>query len=406
MVAELVETAEGAAEIRAFGATKRRRQRFSSLNQRAASANLDGMRMRTRFFSAVIVSQATVTALILLIAGLLAVDNRLSVGVVAAGVIAATRVFDPVTELVEYTDEIQSMRAALDRVAALVEASDDLTDRHVDGAGGDARTDAAIQLRGVSFAYEPGRPVLHEIDLEVAAGETIAVVGATGAGKSTLARLVTGLAAPSAGHVLVNGRDIAGLPSEERRRIVVTAFQEGFCVDGTIADNVTLGAPNATHDDVLVALDSVGATWWRDLPRGAATEVGTGGVALSNGQRQLLALARIALLDPHVVVLDEATSLLDAGTEAQVAAALERTFAGRTVVIVAHGRATAARLDRVIRLEHGRLVADGPPSSVLGASPTADTADALGACTRAPSWQRGVGTVARRHGTRASRRIR
>jgi ATP-binding cassette, subfamily B, bacterial len=384
MVAELTETAEGAAVIRAFGRGAQRHDRFSAVNARAASANLDGMRMRVRFFAGLTMSRATTVAAVLAVAGTLALEGRMSVGVVAAGVIAALRVIDSVAELAEYADSIQSMRAALDRVAAVVEIEEahelltvDAADASDGGGGVDdgnvaRRSDAShagasgVSVRAVNFGYVPGREVLHDVDLVVPAGSSVAIVGASGAGKSTLARLVTGLATPSTGAVRVAGHDVGRLPPPERRRIVVTVLQEGFCIDGTLADNVRLAAPHV--DDVVIAsaLDRAAGTWWRSIPGGLGAQVGPGGSRLSAGQRQLLGLARVVLLDPEVIVLDEATSLLDPISEGEVADALERTFAGRTVIVIAHRRATAARTGRVIRLERGTVIADGPPEDVLG----------------------------------------
>jgi ATP-binding cassette, subfamily B, bacterial len=224
---------------------------------------------------------------------------------------------------------------------------------------------ADVVFDRVEFAYVPGRPVLQDISVRLEPGSTTAIIGDTGAGKSTLARLVTGLATPSTGSVRVGGFDATSLTPIERRKLVVTVLQEGFCIDGSVADNVRIADPGASDAAVADALRRSGGDWWEHLPAGLDTLVGSGGASLSNGQRQLLALARVVLLDPRVVVLDEATSLLDPRTEAEVAAALERTFADRTLVIIAHRRATAVRCPRVIRLSDGRIVADGPPEAVL-----------------------------------------
>jgi ABC-type multidrug transport system fused ATPase/permease subunit len=369
MVAEMAETFEGAAEIRAFGRRDDRRTRFAGDNRRAAMASLDGMRMRLRFFSAVTLIQSVVTAMVVVVAATFALDGRLSAGVVAAAVIGVTRVFEPLAEIVEYADEIQSARAALDRVAAVIELdvpSDRLPtlgDAPGSAAVGPVASD--IVFDSVSFGYFAEHRVIHDVSLRFEAGSTTAIVGDTGAGKSTLARLITGLAAPSTGTVKVAGFDIAALAPRERRRLVVTVLQEGFCVEGTLADNVRLADPTATNAEVIASLEHSGGGWWRDLPAGIDSAVGPGGKGLSSGQRQLLALARVVLLDPKVVVLDEATSLLDPTTEADVAEALARTFAGRAVVIIAHRRATAKRCARVVRIVDGRVIADGPPDTVL-----------------------------------------
>lgn len=375
MVAELAETIEGAQEIRAYGRARERRARFADANRAAGEASLDGMRMRVRFYSAITMFQAVATALVVIVGGVLAIDGQESVGVVAAAIIALTRIYDPLLELITYWDTIQSTRAALDRVASVVALHDERPPRQVGmvetvagpgegGAGEGGR--GGVELTGVGFAYMAGRPVVECLDLHLAPGTTTALVGATGAGKSTIARIVSGLARPDVGSCRIDGRVVADLAPAERRRLVVAVLQEGFCIDASVADNVRLAMPAATDAMVADALDATGGDWWRRLPDAMATPAGTGGADLSAGQRQLIALARIALIDPLVILLDEATSLLDPETEATVAEALERLFAGRTVLIIAHRRATAARCARVVHLDGGRVVADGPPSEVLG----------------------------------------
>ncbi|MFN3216872.1 MAG: ABC transporter ATP-binding protein [Acidimicrobiales bacterium] len=370
MVAELAETIEGAQEIRAYGRARQRRVRFGGVNRAAGEASLDGMRMRVRFYSAITMFQAVATALVVIVGGVLAIDGQESVGVVAAAIIALTRIYDPLVELITYWDTIQSTRASLDRVASVVALHDERPPGHVGavetvgGPGDDGR--GGVDLTGVGFAYVAGRPVVEGLDLYLAPGTTTALVGATGAGKSTIARIVSGLARPDVGSCRIDGQVVADLAPAERRRLVVAVLQEGFCIDASVADNVRLALPTATDAMVADALEATGGDWWRRLPDGMATPAGTGGANLSAGQRQLIALARIALIDPLVILLDEATSLLDPETEATVAEALERLFSGRTVLIIAHRRATAARCARVVHLDGGRVVADGPPSEVLG----------------------------------------
>ncbi|MEM9711192.1 MAG: ABC transporter ATP-binding protein [Actinomycetota bacterium] len=367
MIGELAETLEGADTIRTFGRGRHRLASFGAVNTRSREANLDGMRMRVRFFGATTMIYSVMTGVVVVAAAALATDGRISTGVVAAAVIGTTRVFDPVADIVSYLDPIRSAQAALDRVATIAELGDDRSGRA--SAGADSATPGAspgeVRFDGVSFAYRRDETVIDDVTLRLAPGTTTAIVGDTGAGKSTLARLMTGLAVPGAGTVTVAGHDVAGLAPERRRRVIATVLQEGFCIDGTIADNLRLADADATDDELAAALDRTTGRWWRSLPEGLGTATGTGGRRLSNGQRQLVALARVAVLDPQVVVLDEATSLLDPDTEATVAEATERAFAGRTVVVIAHRRSTAARADRVLHVHDGRIIADGPPSEVL-----------------------------------------
>jgi ATP-binding cassette subfamily B protein len=207
---------------------------------------------------------------------------------------------------------------------------------------------------GVRFRYGDGPEVLHGVDVTVAPGERLALVGRTGAGKSTLARLLARLDDPSAGRVTFAGVDLREVAAGDVRRRIVVVDQDGYLPEGTLADAVRWARPAASDADVAEALDAVGAgPWWRSLPGGPGTVIGPEGVTLSAGQRQLVNLARAALTDPAVVVLDEATSRLDPDTEATVDAAVAALTRGRAVVLVAHRPGAAARADRVVRLADG-----------------------------------------------------
>ncbi|HVE62293.1 MAG TPA: ABC transporter ATP-binding protein, partial [Mycobacteriales bacterium] len=272
-------------------------------------------------------------------------------------VLAVVAVYKPVEELADWLDELSGAAAALGRVAGLLDLTAALPEssspRPLPPSG-------TLLVEDVSFRYAEGDEVLHRVSFELRAGERVALVGATGAGKSTLARLVARLDDPSTGRVSYGDVDLRDAALDDVRRHVVLTPQEGHLVEGTIADNVRLARPEASDIEVEEALERIGALEWaRQLPAGIHTQVASLGSRLSAGERQLVALSRVALADPRVVVLDEATSALDLGTELLVERALQRALAGRAVLVIAHRATTAARADRVAVLDVGRLVEIG-----------------------------------------------
>lgn len=334
---EFTETIEGLATVRAFGRQDHRQQRLVAVDRGAVEAILVGMRMRNRFSIAVTIAQASVTAVVTVTVAALASEGTLSVGAASAGLLALGSVYGPLANLLEWVDEIQSAGAALDRVVLLA-APDTPT---VTAPTPPVASDHAIELDGVSFSYEPGHRVLHDVSFTVGVGEHLALVGATGAGKSTIARLIAGLAAPECGTVRVAGG-----------RAPTLAVQEGFLLHDTVAANLRMVVPDASETEMVDAFRAMGVDDWFDhLPDGLGTASGQ----LSAGGVQLVNLARVVLLDPGVVILDEATSVLDEATERLVGEALDRALHGRTVVVIAHRTATAARCDRTLVVEHGRL---------------------------------------------------
>jgi ATP-binding cassette, subfamily B, bacterial len=307
-----------------------------------------------RFFPAIALAQAMATATVLVAGGWLYRRGEVSVGVLAAFVLYLATLFDPVARLGDWFSEFQSGRAALAKISGLLE-----TPANVSGPSEPVelpRRGPLVASR-VSYSYTTGHPVLREVSLTIQPGEQLALVGATGAGKSTLAKLLVRAYDPDDGTVSFGGVDLTDASLERLRERIVFVPQEGHLFSGSIAENVRLARPSASDDEVEAALTAIGALErFRALPDGIATDVQTRGVRLSSGERQLVSLARVALADPAVVVLDEATSSLDPATEAAVELALAAVSAGRTVVTIAHRLSTAARADRVAVLDHGRLV--------------------------------------------------
>jgi ATP-binding cassette subfamily B protein len=306
------------------------------------------------FFPAIVAAQVTATAVVLVAGGILLQRGQVTIGVVVAFVLYLYNLFDPLARLSEWFGELQSGRAALAKIVGLIETEAGVAEREhaVDApAGGELRADS------VSFAYEQGAPVLLDVSLAVGLGERLALVGPTGAGKSTLAKLLVRLCDPDGGAVLLGGADLRDLRLASLRERIVLVPQEGHLFSGSIADNVRLARPGASDEEVAGALARIGALpRFLGFPEGLATQVHSRGVRLSAGERQLVSLARVELVDPAVVVLDEATSAMDPGTERAVERALAAVTEGRTVVTVAHRLSTARRADRIAVIDQGRLV--------------------------------------------------
>jgi len=304
------------------------------------------------FFPMIAFAQSLALAAVLVFGGYLQRHGRVSVGTVVAFALYLISLFDPVARLGDWFSEFQSGRAALAKIVGLL-------DTPVTVAGGTARLPAEGDLvaNGLTFSYGGDRPAVDDVSLRVGFGEHLALVGATGAGKSTLAKLLVRAYDANGGSVHFGGIDLREAPLGDLRRRLVFVPQEGHLFSGTIAENISLAQPNASDDEVRQALRAIGALERFDaLPDGLETDVRSRGVRLSSGERQLVSLARVAIADPSVIVLDEATSSLDPQTEAAIEQALAAVAKGRTVITIAHRLSTAERADRVAVMENGRLI--------------------------------------------------
>jgi ATP-binding cassette subfamily B protein len=304
------------------------------------------------FFPVIAFAQSLALAAVLVVGGYLERHGRVSVGTIVAFALYLISLFDPIARLGDWYSEFQSGRAALAKIATLLEEPTTVV-------GGWASLPAEGELRaeGLTFGYADNPPAVDGVTLAIAAGEHLALVGATGAGKSTLAKLLVRAYDPNKGTVSFGGVDLRDASLQSLRSRIVFVPQEGHLFSGTIADNVRLARPGASDEEVRDALRAIGALdRFEALADGLSTDVRSRGVRLSSGERQLVSIARVALVDPAVIVLDEATSSLDPQTEAELEHALSVLARGRTVVTIAHRLSTAERADRVAVMEQGRLV--------------------------------------------------
>jgi len=362
-LATLQEGLAGVRVVQAFARERAFTGRFRLTNEAQYEANMETIRIATRYFPFMETLGIGATALIIGLGGVFADRGIVSVGTVAAFVLYLNSLFEPVQQLSQQYNIVQQSGAALHKLFGVLDEQPSIAERP--GAV-DLPADGSIHVANVSFAYGSGRDVLRDVDLTIAAGERLALVGPTGAGKSTLAKLIVRFYDPRVGTVSVGGVDLRDATLRSLRRRIVVVPQEGYLFTGTIRDNVRVGRPDATDAEVEAAIDALGvADRFAALPDGLDTEVRERGSRLSGGERQLVSLARAALADPAVLVLDEATSSLDPGTERIVEGALDRLTENRTVVVVAHRLSTAARADRVGVVDDGILAELGTHEELI-----------------------------------------
>jgi ATP-binding cassette subfamily B protein len=365
----LQETLSGIRVVRAFAQEPRHRARFAALNDTNREANLVTVNLNAAYFPFVEFISAVAITGILIIGGRQAINGDIEIGVLVGFIAALNGFFDPIGQLSQVYTTYQSGMAALDKIFELLDETPDLTDRP--GAIELPRIRGEIRFENVSFRYRTGdatKYALQDVTLTVPPGQTVALVGATGAGKSTFAKLVARFYDPTDGRVLVDGHDLRGVAAHSLRSQMGIVPQEAFLFSGTIADNIAFGRPGASAEEVEAAARAVGAwDFISALPAGPDTEVGERGVQLSAGQRQLVAFARALIADPRILVLDEATSNVDLHTEGRIEAGLRRLLAGRTAIVIAHRLSTIRQSGRIVVLDHGRIVEQGSHDELIGA---------------------------------------
>ncbi len=359
MTAGLTETVEGARTVEALGLQRRRVARGDADIARSWAAESYTLGLRTVWFPMVEVSYVLPVVATLLTGGLLYTRGLASLAQVTAATLYVQQLIDPLDRMLSWIDELQVGGASLARLLGVSEAR---AERAPEVA---TPSDERIAAEDVRYAYRPGHDVLHGVDLRLRPGERLAMVGPSGAGKSTLGRLIAGVLRPRTGTLAVGGAPLADLPLEELRGHVALVTQEHHVFKGTVRDNLVMARPDASPDEVATALAAVEAHWVAELPEGLDTQVGTGGLALSPAQAQQLALARLVLADPHTLVLDEATSLLDPRAARHLERTLSAVLEGRTVVAIAHRLHTAHDADRVAVVEDGRIAELGSHDELI-----------------------------------------
>jgi ATP-binding cassette subfamily B protein len=396
VTAYLQETLSGVRVVRSFGQEPRHTAAMTELNEANREANMRTVFLNASYFPAIELLTAAGTAAIVLYGGTQAIDNAIQIGTIVAFVGYLQVFFSPIQELSQLYTTYQQGMAALDKIFELLDTEPDMVD--APGAIDPGLLRGEIEMEGVWFSYEDGPAArtreqaneiagddgregageeeqppadiwaLRDVDLHVPPGQTLALVGATGAGKSTFAKLVARFYDPQAGRVLVDGHDLRGVRQQALRRQLGIVPQEGYLFSGSVRENIAFGRPEAGAEEIEAAVAAVGATEFvAALPEGLDTEVGERGVQLSAGQRQLVAFARALLAEPRILILDEATSNVDVRTEKTIERGLERLLAGRTAIVIAHRLSTIRRAGKIVVLEGGRIAESGTHDELVEA---------------------------------------
>jgi ATP-binding cassette, subfamily B, bacterial len=366
LIVHFVESLGGIQAVHAFRREPRNQEIFTHLNDRYRNFNLESSVLAARYGPGVQYLGRLATAIVMLYGSWRVIGGEITVGVLAAFFLYLRRFFAPMEELSQFYNLFQAAAAGLEKLSGVLEedpsVAEPVSPEPLPHASGN------VTFKGVRFAYGDVT-VLHELDTDIPAGQTVALVGATGAGKTTIARLAARFWDPTDGVVTLDGVDLRAVSDADLRRAVVTVTQESFLFSGTVADNIRFGRPHADQEEIVAAAEAIGAhDFISSLPDGYATDVHQKGARLSAGQRQLVAFARAFLADPAVLILDEATSSLDIPSERLVQRALQTLLADRTAVIIAHRLTTVEIADRVIVVDDGRVVEDGAPHELVEAS--------------------------------------
>jgi ATP-binding cassette subfamily B protein len=372
----LQETLSGVRVVRSFGQEPRHVDVMTDLNEQNRDVNMKTVYLNASYFPAVELLAAIGTAVILLYGGSQAIDGAIKVGIIVSFVAYLATFFEPIQELSQLYTTYQQGMAALDKIFDLLDTKPDMVD--APGAIDPGTLKGEIEMEGVWFSYQEdatpqGEPsadiwAMRDVDLHVPPGQTLALVGATGAGKSTFAKLVARFYDPQKGRVLVDGHDLRGVQQRALRRQLGIVPQEGFLFSGSVRENIAFGRPEASLEEIESAVATVGATEFvAALPDGIETQVGERGVQLSAGQRQLVAFARALLAEPRILILDEATSNVDVRTEKTIEKGLERLLRGRTAIVIAHRLSTIRRAGKIVVLEGGVIAEQGTHDELIDA---------------------------------------
>ncbi len=365
MIVNIVETLNGVRAVQAFRREQRNDAIFAGLNGAFTEANRDASRLHALFIPGTVSIGNVATVVVLLVGGFRVADGDLDIGVLTAFLLYLRQFYDPMEDVAMFYNSLQSATAALEKISALLAHGPSVPEPVSPTALPDP-VRGCVQLDRVEFGYVDDRPVLHSLTVHIAAGQTVALVGATGAGKTTIAKLISRFYDPASGVVRLDGVDLREIAEPALRGAIVMVTQDGFLFSGSVADNIGFGRLGASRDEVVAAATAVGAhEFIAALPDGYDTDVRKRGGRLSAGQRQLVAFARAFLADPAVLILDEATSSLDVPVERAVQRALYTVLADRTALIIAHRLSTVEIADRVLVVSDGRVVEDGTPEDLI-----------------------------------------
>jgi ATP-binding cassette, subfamily B, bacterial len=364
VIVHFVESMTGIRAVQAFRREPRNEEIFWGVNDKYREANLESFRINAIFMPSIKgVGNITIVA-ILAYGGWQAYHGHVTVGVLTAFLLYLRQFFEPLQDISQFYNTFLSASAALEKLSGVLNEKPDVAEPEAPAQPTKAR--GHLELRNVQFSYVDGVAVLPGLELDVPAGQTLALVGTTGAGKTTIAKLVARFYDPTGGHVMLDGIDLRKLTEDDLRQRVVMVTQENFLFTGTVADNIRFGKPDATMQEIIEAAKVIGAhDFIMALPDGYETPVAKRGSRLSAGQRQLVAFARAFLADPAVLILDEATSSLDIPSERLIQSALRTILDDRTAIVIAHRLSTVETADRVIVLEHGRIIEDGTPADLV-----------------------------------------
>jgi ATP-binding cassette subfamily B protein/subfamily B ATP-binding cassette protein MsbA len=366
VTAELQEEISGIREAQAFNRTETNIVRFREHNRANRDANVSAVVVTAAFAPTIDVLSTLAIAVVIGFGGYLLLAGQLSVGVVAAFLIYVQQFFRPIQLVSQVYTQLQAALAGAERIYAVLDEPEEVPDSA--GALLLGNVDGRVTFDGVFFGYDPTVTVLRDISFEVAAGQTVALVGRTGAGKTTIANLIPRFYEVSRGAVRVDGNDVRDVTRGSLRRQLAIVLQEPFLFGGTIADNIAYGRPGATRSEIQAAAEAVDAhVFIEALPQGYGTRLSEHGSTLSQGQRQLLSFARAVLADPHILILDEATSSIDTRTEQRIQAALGLLLRGRTSIVIAHRLSTIRDADLILVVESGQIVERGTHTALLAA---------------------------------------
>jgi ATP-binding cassette subfamily B protein len=364
LIVHFVESMTGIRAVKAFRKEKRNEETYKGLVEDYRSVNAKVIQLFGIYDPGLIMIGNITVAFVLLWGGLRVMEGDLGIGVLISCILYARSFYEPMENLAMFYNSYQSANSALEKISGVLEEEPSVPE--ATNPTPLAERKGHIQFKTVQFAYSNGKVVLPVFNMDIPAGQTIALVGTTGAGKSTLAKLIGRFYDPSSGTVELDGVDLRDLSDDDLRKAVVMVTQEAYLFSGTVAENISLGKPEATREEIENSAKAVGAhEFILSLPDGYDTDVNKRGGRVSSGQRQLISFARAFIADPTVLILDEATSSLDIPSERMVQNGLQTLLAGRTAIIIAHRLSTVSIADRVVVMEHGQIIEDDKPAVLI-----------------------------------------